>query len=128
VLAALAVVSTPPAMTAGAPAPAVMNVTMREFAFEPATLQLTAGRPVRVVLVNRGTIAHQFDTAYLRGTAVRIVGAAVSVDAPGLGAARVDPEGTARLEFVPRQRGRYVFACTIEGHQEAGMRGTLDVR
>jgi len=46
----------------------------------------------------------------------------------GLEFLRLTPGGTARLEFVPRRKGRFVFACTIEGHMGAGMRGVLDVR
>jgi len=41
---------------------------------------------------------------------------------------RLNPDGTAWLEFVPRRRCRFTFACTLEGHREAGMAGTLDVR
>ncbi|HET7263254.1 MAG TPA: multicopper oxidase domain-containing protein [bacterium] len=48
--------------------------------------------------------------------------------AGGAGAVRLNPGGTASLEFVPARRGRYAFACTLEGHREAGMSGTLDIR
>jgi uncharacterized cupredoxin-like copper-binding protein len=105
----------------------VVRITMREFAFQPAAIRLDAGRPVRIVLVNQGQIAHQFETAYLRAVPVGVVSGSTAVEAAGLGAVRVDPDATARLDFVPLRRGRYVFACTIEGHQEAGMHGTLDV-
>jgi len=101
---------------------------MSEFAFRPATIHLTAGRPARLVLVNRGGIAHQFETAYLRGLPVRVVGNTVDVATTGLEFIRLDPDGTARLEFLPRAKGRFVFACTIEGHREAGMQGILEVR
>ncbi len=101
---------------------------MHEFAFRPATIRLTAGRPVRLLLVNRGQIAHQFETAYLHTLPVRAVGDAVSAESPGLDLIRLNPGGTARLEFLPRGKGRFVFACTIEGHKEAGMHGILEVR
>ncbi len=101
---------------------------MREFVFRPATIRLTAGRPVRLILVNRGQIAHQIETAFFRGLDVRIVSNGTYMEAPGLDLIRLDPGGTARLEFLPRKKGRYVFACTIEGHREAGMQGVLEVR
>ncbi len=101
---------------------------MREFAFRPAIIRLIADRPVRLTLVNRGQIAHQFETAYLRGLNVRIVSNGMYLEAPELDLIRLDPGGTARLEFLPRKRGRYVFFCTIEGHREAGMQGVLEVR
>ena len=101
---------------------------MQEFAFRPATIRLAAGRPGRLVLVNQGQIAHQFETTYLHTLPVRIVGDALSVEATGLDLVRLNPGGTARLEFLPRAKGRFMFACTLEGHKEAGMQGTIEVR
>lgn len=106
----------------------VVRVSMQEFTFQPATIHLTDGRPVRLVLVNQGQIAHQFEASYLHALPVRVVGDALSADAPGLDVIRLNPGGTARVEFVPRRRGRFVFACTLEGHKEAGMLGRLEVR
>ncbi len=114
--------------SAGAQAPSVVRVEMHEFAFRPATIRLTAGRPVRLVLVNQGQIAHQFETAYLRAVPVRVVGDTVSMEAAGLDLVRLNPGGSTRLEFVARGKGRFMFACTIEGHKEAGMQGILEVR
>ena len=112
----------------GGAQPAVVSVTMREFMFQPTTIRLAAGQPVRLVLLNRGQLAHQFETAYLHAVPVRVAGDVLSVEAAGLDVTRLNPDGTARLEFIPQHRGRYVFACTIEGHREAGMAGALDVR
>jgi len=115
-------------LSAGAETPAVITIEMREYIFQPATIALPAGRPARLVLVNRGRIAHQFEAAYLRTLPSIVVSGAVRVEAPGLDLVRLDPDGTARLEFFPRVRGRFTFACTIEGHREAGMHGILEVR
>ena len=115
-------------LSAGAQTLSVMRIEMSEFAFRPATIHLTAGRPVRLVLVNRGQLAHQFETAYLRELAVRIVGNAIYMEATDLDLIRLDPGGTARLEFLPRKKGHFVFFCAIEGHREAGMQGALEVR
>ena len=114
--------------SAGAQPQSSVQVEMSEFAFQPATIDLSAGRPIRLVLINHGQIAHQFETEYLRALAVRIASGTVYAEAAGLDVIRLDPGGTARLEFVPRRRGRFVFACTIEGHREAGMKGILEVR
>jgi len=109
-------------------APQTLRIEMREFAFLPATVVVTAGRPTRLLLVNRGQIAHQFEADYLRTLPVTIVTVTAHVESPGLDVVRLEPEGTATLEFLPRQKGRFTFACTIEGHREAGMRGVLEVR
>lgn len=119
---------TAPAVAQLPPEPATVQVGMKEFTFRPAVIVLTAGHPARLVLVNQGQIAHQFETGYLRAIPVRVTGGPLSAETAGVGAARVDPDGSARLDFVPRSRGRFVFACTLEGHQEAGMHGVLEVR
>ncbi len=101
---------------------------MTEFKFRPALLQLTSGQPVRLLLVNRGQIAHQFVTDYLRSVAVTVVDATMRVESSGLDVVRLEPGARATIEFLPRSKGRFPFACTIEGHREAGMIGVLDVR
>ena len=114
----------------GAPlqTPRIVEIQMTEFAFRPAVIQLDAGRPVRLVFINRGQIAHQFESAYLRGLPLTVIDDALHVETRGLDLIRLDPAKSARVEFLPRQRGRFSFACTIEGHQEAGMTGVLEVR
>jgi uncharacterized cupredoxin-like copper-binding protein len=126
VAAALAAWSQGPA--SAEPARVAADVEMVEFAFRPRTIVLRAGVPVRIVLRNRGQIAHQLEADYLRGVGVEIAGEGLYVDAPGLGVVRLNPGGAARLDFLPRRRGRFSFACTIEGHREAGMTGVLEVR
>ncbi len=107
---------------------ATVDIEMLEFAFRPRTIHLKVGMPVRVVLRNRGQIAHQLESSYLRQVNVRLHNDALHVEAPGLDIARLNPGGFATLEFLPRRTGRFVLACTIEGHREAGMTGILEVR
>lgn len=38
-----------------------------------------------------------------------------------------DAGKTAALEFTPAAKGTYEFYCTVAGHKEAGMKGTLVV-
>jgi len=108
--------------------PVVIRVEMREFTFRPSVIPLTAGWPVRLVFANRGQIAHQFETDYLRSVPARVTDGTMSMEASGLDLVRLAPGGSANVEFLPRRRGRFTFACTIEGHREAGMHGVLDVR
>jgi uncharacterized cupredoxin-like copper-binding protein len=37
------------------------------------------------------------------------------------------PGETAKVRFVLDRPGRYAFRCTVDGHAEAGMTGTLVV-
>lgn len=101
---------------------------MMEFAFHPTVIRLKVGVPIRLQFVNRGQIAHQFESDSLRKAPIWIVDEKVYVEAPGLDILRLAPGASARLEFVPRQPHRVEFACTIEGHREAGMRGRLEIR
>lgn len=107
---------------------AVLRMEMTEFVFRPAVVRLAAGRPVRLVLINTGQIAHQFETAFLKKAPARIVGGPLYAEVVGLDVLGVQPGASASLTFVPTRRGRFQFACTIEGHAEAGMRGVLEVR
>lgn len=89
-----------------APAGFEVTVTATEFAFEPANIEVPAGVPVTIVLVNSGVIEHDF-----------------SIDALGL-TIHADPGETVR-ETVNFAAGTYEVHCTVPGHHEAGMEGTL---
>lgn len=101
---------------------------MTEFAFSPALVRLPVGRAVRLVFINRGQLAHQFETEYLKALPSRVDSGALLLEVPGLELLRVQPGGSARLTFTPRRAARIAFTCTIEGHREAGMTGVLVIR
>src|SRR5712692_5063277 len=97
----------------------VVRVEMTEFAFHPSVVRIDAGRPVKLILVNRGQIAHQFDTGYLRQVSTIVAGDVLRVEANGVDLVRLQPGGSATVTFLPQARGRFPFACTIEGHRTA---------
>lgn len=109
-------------------AAAPIRVEMVEFAFRPAVIRVQAGRLIALRLVNRGQIAHQFETVALRTVAVTVADNQIDVEAPGLQMVRLQPGASATVQFLPRQRGRFPIVCTIEGHREAGMVGVLEIR
>jgi uncharacterized cupredoxin-like copper-binding protein len=82
-----------------------------EFAIEPASVTVRAGSPVRFTVVNNGWVQHD------------LVIERLNVRTPV-----IDPGGTTTLRFTPAGRGRFVIYCSIPGHREAGMIGTLIVR
>ena len=108
--------------------PLVARIEMAEFTFRPSIVRLPARRQVQLVLVNHGQIAHQFETVYLYKNLAVVVNTALRVEANGVEFVRLQPGGTATLTFLSRVRGRFPFACTIEGHREAGMVGLLEVQ
>lgn len=101
-----------PLAIAAAQAPRAIQIDMTEFVFRPALVRLTAGQRVRLMLVNRGQVAHHFATGYLHGVPARVWAPPPTVEARGVDAVLVAPGGTAGLEFLPVRRGRFTFACT----------------
>lgn len=110
---------------AAAPSDALV-VEMREFAFRPALLRVPIGRPVTLRLVNRGQIAHQFETTALQGLALTVSDEQLRLEGVSVEILRLQPGASAAVVFTPRRKGRFPFACTIEGHREAGMVGVLE--
>ncbi|MEC8945898.1 MAG: cytochrome C oxidase subunit IV family protein [Chloroflexota bacterium] len=80
-----------------------------EFAFAPATVELSAGESVQLIFDNKGTIAHDFAIPEL-GFAIE------STDAGQSGSGTL---------AVPATPGTYDFICSIPGHKEAGMVGQI---
>lgn len=86
--------------------PTFVEVTLRDFAFEPTPLKVTAG-VVRFQLTNRGNVEHDFVI-------------------PALEAHKehekhvVKPGGTTTVELELKP-GTYEAICTVPGHKEAGM-------
>ena len=80
-----------------------------ELWFEPATVEVTAGEPVNLRLVNAGESFHDLTVP----AADVVLGAEPGEQAVGA------------IEFT--EPGRYEFYCSVPGHQQGGMRGTFVV-
>jgi uncharacterized cupredoxin-like copper-binding protein len=104
-----------------------LKVEMREFAFRPTVLRVRAGHPITLRLVNRGQIAHQFETEALKGLALTVSDEQVRLEGLSFEILRLQPGASAAVSFTPHQKGHFPFACTIEGHREAGMVGVLEI-
>jgi plastocyanin len=87
-----------------------LDVTARDVAFVPADATVRAGQFVVVSFTNADPIFHDWEVEGL-----------ANVDA----GAR--PGQTQRIRFRIDEPGTYEILCTVEGHAEAGMRGTLTV-
>lgn len=90
-------------------APQEIEMDASEFKFDPATITVKAGQPVRVTVTNTGTLEHTFTITDL------------GVDEP-------TPIGqTVTFEFTPTESGTFELVCTVPGHKEAGMVGSVVV-
>lgn len=86
-----------------------VDVEAGELWFDPATLELTVDEPVNLRLVNSGDTFHD-----LTVPAADVVLAAESGEAT-----------VGSVEFS--EAGRYEFYCSVPGHAQGGMRGTIVV-
>lgn len=112
--------------------PQELTVTAVDLAYEPETLEVMAGRPVILTMVNEGAIEHDFSIMEIHVEAVGEVHEEEMEHEMG----GMDPElhfaahagETSSLEFTPTEAGSYEFFCSVAGHKEAGMVGTLVVK
>jgi Cu+-exporting ATPase len=87
-----------------------VEIVGRNVAFEPSEIRIQAGRWTVVEFSNADPIFHDW-----------MVEGLANVDA----GAR--PGQTTSLRFVIDEPGSYTYLCTVPGHEEAGMVGTLIV-
>jgi uncharacterized cupredoxin-like copper-binding protein len=104
-------VSTMPMSAAVSSVPTADSVrlTVKEWSFEPKSLQLPTGKPVTLVLDNKGQLDHD-----------------VSIPALGVHLAASAGKSTSQT-VTARKDGTFVFICSIPGHKEAGMQGSVVV-
>lgn len=93
-----------------APTPAGVTLDAAEFSFTPSTITAAADEAFTVTLVNKGTVEHDFTIDANQTKIAVAVGKTASGEVAGL------PAGT------------YEFYCSVAGHKEGGMLGTLTVQ
>lgn len=87
-----------------------VQVEASDLAFDPTQVSVPAGE-IQVVLDNVGAVEHDFVVEETGDTVV-------ATAAPG-------ETATGSIEL---EAGTYTFYCSIPGHREAGMEGTLEVQ
>jgi plastocyanin len=100
-----------PSRTVTVPAGRAVEVSGREYSFDPSGLVLKAGR-IRLRFTNKGSLVH--DLRVFRGS--RELGGTPAFE---------HGSRTAELSLPP---GAYRMECTVGDHAELGMRGSLRVR
>ena len=118
-----------------APKDALYLVEMTNFAFTPSVLEVNAGEVLEIAIQNIDPVLHDFTIeaidadvhiSYLGGTGEHAHAEAAAVEAD-VHFALTEP-GTGVVHLKINEPGEYVFYCTVPGHREAGMEGTLIVR
>jgi len=98
-----------PSAPAPSPGATAIRVVARDFSLSPSELEIPAGRTVNVTLVNEGDLFHD-----------------ITIPALGFGLS-ASSDTSASGALTPPNPGRYEFFCSVHGHREAGMSGTLVV-
>lgn len=93
-----------------------VTVTMTEFRFSPEVVTVKARTSVALTAANKGVIEHNW---VVRANDGPEPGTPIQVDARG--------GQTVTRAFTPPGAGTYSVVCTIPGHEQAGMVGTLRV-
>ncbi len=91
------------------PTAQTIEVTTREWAFEPSPLVAKAGK-ITFRIKNNGGVEHNF----------------LVENTPGAQVEAIKP-GESKSLTVELTRGEYTVFCNLPGHREAGMVGTLKI-
>jgi plastocyanin len=110
----------------------VVRIVLKEYAFTPARVILSVGKPVTLQVVNRGRMTHMFTSPYLASRDLEVEGGEMEVDAPnGVKYVKLRPGKSAEIKFTPEARGTFDIGCDMrEGsrlHRDLGMKGQLVV-
>lgn len=125
-----------------------ISITMTDYKFTPNKVTLQSGVPVELTLVNKGKVDHEFmvypapkkapedwDEYLMPNTFFQNMDE-VEVEFPKQGAVagtslfevELNPGKSATIHFTPNKKGTFEIGCHVEGHYEAGMKGTLTVK
>jgi len=88
-----------------------ITVLGSEFAFTPSTPTLKKGQPAEITFKNNGAFPHNLSIADLN-----------------VKTKTIQPGEQDTIKFTPDKTGQFAFLCTVPGHADKGMKGTLVVQ
>ncbi|PWB61903.1 MAG: hypothetical protein C3F14_10960 [Deltaproteobacteria bacterium] len=105
-------------------------VTLSEYAFTPSTLAFKEGVPAKLVIRNAGKANHYFVSGQFFGAIAtrKVQSSDGEIKAPFFDAVEVYPGKTVEWFLIPMKKGTFGLLCTVQGHAEHGMKGTIEVR
>lgn len=86
-----------------------ITATAKEFSFDPKEIKVEAGKATTISLKNAGAVEHD-----------------ITIDSPAFKLA-VQPVKAAEATLTMPTAGSYTMYCSVPGHREAGMEGTVTV-
>ncbi|GMU40586.1 MAG: hypothetical protein AMXMBFR23_14520 [Chloroflexota bacterium] len=122
---------------ATAPVQRELSVEMRDIAFEPLALTAGAGEVIEMRFHNAGAVLHDFtidemDADVMEMMAGSGAGVEMHMGDDHEAAARamhlaLDAGQEGRMRLRVHEPGTYSYYCTVPGHREGGMVGTLTI-
>ena len=134
------------------PATRTVTITMKDNLYEPETVAVRPGETIRFVVLNKGDFLHEFalgqpndhakhqemmktmmDHGMITATAVNHeamkmdMGPGGHAHGPETASVLVEPGKQGELTWKFTKAMTIEFACTIPGHYESGMVGTIDL-
>jgi uncharacterized cupredoxin-like copper-binding protein len=103
--------------------------------FEPSEIRLEVGQPARFIIDNSEAASiHDFTVKVIPVEGVSHEGESSDTGHMGMGSSNdydlhiaLESGTDGVLEFTPTEAGEYEILCTVTGHAEAGMTGTMTV-
>ncbi len=114
-----------------------LTIEARDLSFSPTRFTVEAGTPVRLTLVNAGALEHDVTIPGINATDEVVEPPADSETsgmshdmtgamAPGTVHMAAHGGDKVTVEFTPRS-GTFELYCSVAGHKDAGMVGTIEV-
>ena len=116
-----------PAPTPAAPVDGRLTIRAVDFRFEPPSILVEQGQEVTILLENGGRILHDFKIDGLEADVLAAESSGPLSGEEGELFIGADSGDSATLRFVPQASGVFTFYCTIDGHRQLGMEGTITV-
>lgn len=116
--------------------PVELTLVAKDIVYDTNRLEVTVGQPVKLTLHNEGVLEHDFSIMEIAHAGEVAEGEAEEMAGHDMSHVSEQPEvhvaaptgGNNTIEFTPSEPGEYEFFCTVSGHKEAGMVGTLVVK
>lgn len=86
-----------------------ITVTAKEFSYEPKDITLQAGKATKIALKNAGAVEHD-----------------ITLDSPAFKLA-AQPTKSGEAQLTIPTAGSYTYYCSVPGHRQAGMEGSVTV-
>jgi uncharacterized cupredoxin-like copper-binding protein len=113
--------------------PQEVTLVATDIAFDQERIEVVAGQPVALNLRNEGVLEHDFSIMHI--PAEMPADDHTGDDGHDMGHMEEQPElhtaamsgANSSFTFTPTEPGEYTYFCSVPGHREAGMDGTLVV-